>query len=120
VIGMLKRLNFFPHYKTLLEKGLKNTTIRLGVNNRYEKNDIVSITVGWSEDNSEEVGFAKIVSVAHKKIKDLSEDDLEGESPDCSNKAVVKYALSAIYRKVVSEEDDITIIKWEKTEEEKD
>jgi hypothetical protein len=116
---MLKKLNFFPHYKTLLEKGLKNTSIRLGINNRFEENNIVSITVGWSEDNSEEVGFAKITSVAHKKIKDLSDDDLEGESPDCSNKVAVKYVLSAIYHKVVTEEDNITVIKWEKIEKEK-
>ena len=110
---MSKKLNFFPYYKHLLKSGLKNTTLRLGNNNKFDKNDIVTITVGWSERNSQPLYIARILNVICRKIKDLSEEDLEGESPDCTHKDSIEYVLSAIYRRIVSREDYVTVIKWE-------
>ena len=109
-----KKLNFFPYYKALLATGFKNTTIRLGINKKFEKNDIVSITCGWSEEDSEPINLAKIISMSHKKIADVTDSDLQGESPDCTRKEAIPYVLSAIYRKLVSNQDYVTIIKWEK------
>jgi hypothetical protein len=108
-----KKLNFFPYYKHLLKLGLKNTTLRLGKNDKFDKNDLVTITVGWSEWNSQPLYIARILNVIYKRIKDLSEEDLEGESPDCAHKNSVEYVLSAIYRKIVTREDYVTVIKWE-------
>lgn len=114
---MPKKLNFFPYYMPLLEKGLKTTTIRLGTNEKFHKDDLVTITIGWSEKESEPLNMVRILGVMLKKVKDLSEEDLEGESPDCSHKEAVEYVLSAIYRKIVSKEDYVTIIKWEISKE---
>jgi len=109
-----KRLNFFPYYKTLLETGNKNTTLRLGINKKYVTNDLVSISCGWSEENAETVGLARITSISHKRITEIVASDLQGESPDCNRKESVPYVLSAIYRKLVSDQDYVTVIKWER------
>lgn len=108
----VKHLNFFPYYEDLLKNGLKTTTIRLGINSRFQVNDQIIITVGWSEDSSLPVRGAVVTEVFNKQINQLSITDLEGESPDCSLKSSVKYVLSAIYRKKVEEDDYVTIIKW--------
>ena len=115
---MSKKLNFFPYYKPLLKSGLKTTTLRLGNNNKFDKSDLVTITVGWSERNSQPLYIAIISNVIYKKIEDLSEEDLEGESPDCTHRDSIEYVLSAIYRKIVSREDYITVIKWKDIETE--
>jgi hypothetical protein len=113
-----KKLNFFPYYKPLLKSGLKTTTLRLGNNNKFDKSDLVTITVGWSERNSQPLYIARVLNVILKKIRDLSEEDLEGESPDCAHKDSIEYVLSAIYRKIVGREDYVTVIKWEDIERE--
>jgi hypothetical protein len=42
----------------------------------------------------------------------MEKDDLLGESPDCTKKEAIPFVLSAIYHKVVTDEDYVTIIKW--------
>ena len=72
--------------------GLKNTTVRLGNSDEFKPSELVTVTIGWSEEESQPLYVARILSVNYKKIKDLSKDDLEGESPECSYKDSVKYA----------------------------
>jgi hypothetical protein len=110
------KLNFYPYYQELLEKVAKNTTIRLGLNSKFEIGDIVKITSGWSEVNSNNIYLARITSVIHKKLSEITAIDLEGESPDCTNKEAIPYVLSAIYRQLVTKESIVTIIKWKKIE----
>jgi hypothetical protein len=109
-------LNFHPYYEQLIKRKEKYTTIRLGdKRSEYRVGDIVTITVGWDEKSENDVTKlckAQITSVLYKTIKNITENDLEGESPDCSSKESVPYVLSAIYRRVVTDNDFVTIIRW--------
>lgn len=109
-------LNFYPYYAQLLRRREKYATIRLGdKRSDYHVADIVTITIGWNEKNESDVTpicKAQIINVMYKPVKDVTVDDLEGESPDCSSKESIPYVLSAIYRKVVTENDFVTIIRW--------
>ena len=112
---MSKILNFFPYYKNLLLKGKKNTTIRLpNCNHSFTKGEIVSITTGWSEDSCIELFKAKIISIETRKINELNEEDLEGESPDCKSIDAIPYVIGCIYRKVLASSDEIKVIKFKK------
>ncbi|MCK4434783.1 hypothetical protein KAU92_04775 [Candidatus Bathyarchaeota archaeon] len=77
----------------------------------------IDITIGWNESPSNQlVGRGRITSVNLKKIKDITNQELTGESPDCLIREQVTYALSAIYRKLVTEEDQVTIVRWKYVE----
>jgi len=110
----MKKLNFHPYYEKLLRDRKKWVTIRLGdQRNKYSQGETLTLTIGWSENEIiDKLGEIKIVETKHKRIKEINEVDLLGESPDCTQKEAIKYVLSAIYRKVVSNEDYVTIIKW--------
>ena len=112
----MTNLNFHPYYEQLLKKKEKYTTIRLGDRRSdYPVGEIVTITVGWNKKKASDmtpICEARIIDVSYKRVKDISVGDLEGESPDCSLKDSVPYVLSAIYRRVVTKNDYVTIIRW--------
>lgn len=112
----MTNLNFHPYYKQLLKKKEKYTTLRLGDRrSEYHIGDLITITVGWNEKSESDITLickAQIIDVAYKQIKNITNDDLAGESPDCSSKESVPYVLSAIYRRVVTDNDFVTIIRW--------
>lgn len=109
----MKQLNLYPYYEELIRSKKKTTTVRLGNNKKkYNVGDAISITVGWNEIDEKKINQGVIVDVKIKKINELNDTDLIGESPDCLSKDSVKYVISSIYRKVVTEDDYVTIIKW--------
>jgi hypothetical protein len=109
----MTRLNFYPFYKKLLEERKKYVTIRLGdQRSKYYVGQEVDLTVGWNEEASKLVDSARITDVDFKKIEEIVEPDIDGESPDCASKKQIPYILSSIYRKVVTEHDHVTIIRW--------
>jgi|SRR5581483_11610970 len=109
-------LNFYPFYEDLIVNHNKFTTLRLGDRqNEFKIGDLVSITIGWDAtkvDQLRKIEKATITSVKVKRINDLTRQDLEGESPDCQEKSAVKYVLGSIYRRVVKDDDNVTVIKW--------
>jgi len=110
----MKRLNFFPHYKAVLENKSKTTTFRLPDREKdFEEGEKVLLTVGWHESQGfEKVHPAIIERVYEKKVSELEPNDFEGESRDCLTRDAVPLVLSAIYRRVVGPEDIIRIIKF--------
>lgn len=109
----MKQLNLYPYYENLIQSKTKTTTIRLGDRtNKYEVGDVVVITVGWDEKEAKEIAQASIMNVKMKKINELNDLDLNGESPDCVFKDSVKYVMSSIYKTIVNDDDYVTIIKW--------
>ena len=71
------------------------------------------LTVGWpDEKHFEELHTASIESVQEKKLAELTESDLVGESPDCLAVNAVSYVLGAIYRKVLTIDDLVVVIKF--------
>jgi hypothetical protein len=107
-------LNFYPYYEQLLKRREKHATIRPGDRrSEYHVGDIITITVGWGKENEpKEIGKAQITNVQYKTMRNIAENDLEGESPDCSSKEAIPYVLSAIYQRVLTESDFVTIIHW--------
>jgi hypothetical protein len=111
----MKTLNFYPYYEKLLRERNKWVTIRLGdQRKKYASGDEATITIGWNEnENSAKLEQIRILEVNYKKIGDITKDDILGESPECRQKEAIPFVLSAIYRKIVSDEDYVTILKWE-------
>lgn len=113
-----KVLNFYPFYENLIKTRQKHMTLRLGrTYNGLRKGEKVKITVGWNPPEVTTVCRAIIADIQLKKIRELKNQDLIGESPDCDTKEAVPYVLSAIYRKVVTDEDYVTLIRWHYDEE---
>ena len=106
-------LNFLPQYEQLLTAKRKLTTLRLGdASERFRVGQRVLLTVGWDQSSGKRVGTAVIQELMVKPLKEITNRDLEGESPDCDSLDAIKYVLSSIYRTVVSENDNVSIIKW--------
>jgi hypothetical protein len=110
----MSTLNLYPYYEKLVREKKKYATIRLGdQRSKYRIGQRVNLTLGWENNNEKRlIDRVEITSVHFKRIKNIVKSDLKGESPDCLNKCAIQYVLSAIYRKIVSEEDYVTIIKW--------
>jgi hypothetical protein len=109
----MKRLNFFPYYEGLLRERLKTTTFRVGSRPPYTTGEPVMLTIGWRDDEAVELHGVRVTDIYQRKVKDLQPRDFEGESPDCRDPAATRLVLSAIYRTVVLEDDDIWIVKFE-------
>ena len=107
------RLNFFPQYEELLSSKVKSATARLGdASQRFQIGQKVELTVGWDLENAKAIADGVIKDLLVKKLKDVTAHDLEGESPDCSDRNTMKLVLSSIYRTVVTDNDCVSIIKW--------
>lgn len=108
----MKRLNFYPYYKELLTQRAKTTTLRLNPVDLLPDERVV-LTVGWTEDDSaEQLHPAKIEAVYKKRIGDLTESDLAGESPDCLTSASAQYVMSCIYREILSQDTIVWVVKF--------
>jgi hypothetical protein len=106
-------LNLYPYYEKLLREKRKTRTIRLGdQTSKYRRGQLFTLTCGWTPEQSSKLGKIRVLDVCSTQIKSLRDADLEGESPDCLRVAAIPYVLSAIYRKVVLENDIVTVIRW--------
>lgn len=108
----MKQLNFYPYYRDLLADGAKTTTIRLSNHEEFVSGDEVSITVGWDLNSGEHLRYGEIVKVYKKRIRDLTDADFEGESPDCKEPEPTAMVLGAIYRKEVTLDDEVVVVKF--------
>lgn len=107
----MKRLNFFPYYEELLASRVKTTTLRLhppGI----EQGEEVMLTVGWDEPAATELHAASVETVYERRLGDLNDHDLAGESPDCLSAASALYVMSCIYRQILSEETTVWVVKF--------
>jgi hypothetical protein len=106
-------LNFYPYYEELLRRKQKTKTIRLGdQTSKYTIGKHLTLTSGWNSTDIVEVGSIEVLDCYSKPIRSLTDSDLQGESPDCLKAQAVPFVLSAIYRRVVSEDDLVTVIRW--------
>jgi hypothetical protein len=112
-----KTLNFFPYYQKFLESGEKTTTLRLSNKEMLQVGDKVAITVGWEPDDAKLLHEVIITSVQRKSVSDLTLDDLLGESPDCQTPESAQLVLGCVYRRVVSKNDQVWIVRFRKNRE---
>ena len=107
----MRSLNFYPFYEYLLRSRQKTTTFRVN-EPLLKKGDTAVLTVGWDESNALALGEIRISDVYKKRIADLDESDFEGESQDCKSREATKLVLSAIYRKVVTDADEVWVVRF--------
>jgi len=113
VTGLLV-LNFFsPAFIDQLKRGRKTATIRLGDKARkYQRGQVVWITVGYQHSPREKIFAAVIDDVEVKRIKELSPRDIEHDNPEFRRVDETIAFLQQIYRREVTLEDTCTIVRF--------
>lgn len=109
----MNTLNFFPYYESYLRRGIKTTTFRTTEPRAVSAGSEATLTIGWTEDDSKPLHKILITKIYSKKINDLTSEDFCGESPDCQTPETTRLVLGAIYRKVLSPDDLIWVVKFE-------
>jgi hypothetical protein len=112
--GGLFALNFFsPAFIDQLKRGRKTATIRLGDKSRkYQRGQIVWITVGYQHSPKEKLFSAVIDDVEVKRVKDLSPRDIEHDNPEFRRLDEMKSFLAQIYGRQIADEDIVTVIRF--------
>ena len=112
--GGLYVLNFFsPAFVDQLKRGRKTATIRLGDKSRkYQRGQIVWITVGYQHSPREKIFTAVIDDVEVKRVRDLSPRDIEHDNPEFRRLDETVGFLRQIYGKDVTHEDTVTVIRF--------
>ncbi|MGM9572701.1 MAG: ASCH domain-containing protein [bacterium] len=106
-------LNFHQSYEAEIIKKTKSTTVRLGdKTGKYNAGQQVIITVIKQDFRQDKIGEAVIENCYLKKIKDLTEEDLAGESEDVNTQEKMKLALYTLHGKPISNNADVTVIKF--------
>src|SRR6187551_176888 len=77
-------LNFFsPAFVDQLKRGRKTATIRVGdKSHKYERGQVVWITVGYHHSPREKIFSAVIDDVEVKRVRELSPRDIEHDNPE--------------------------------------
>ena len=112
--GGLFVLNFFsPAFIDQLKRGRKTATIRLGDKSRkYQRGQIVWITVGYQHSPREKIFTAVIDDVEVKRLDELSRRDIEHDNPEFRRLEETTRFLEQIYSRPVSEDDVVTVIRF--------
>ena len=107
-------LNFFsPAFVDQLKRGRKTATIRLGDKSRkYQRGQIVWITVGYQHSPREKIFTAVIDDVEVKRVRELSPRDIEHDNPEFRRLDETVGFLRQIYGREVGHEDTVTVIRF--------
>jgi hypothetical protein len=107
-------LNFFsPAFVDQLKRGRKTATIRLGDKSRkYQRGQIVWITVGYQHSPREKIFTAVIDDVEVKRVRDLSPRDIEHDNPEFRRLDETVGFLRQIYGRDVTHDDTVTVIRF--------
>lgn len=109
----MKQLNFAPHYEPYVASGDKRLTVRAGNRQELAPGNAVEVTFGWDKRDAWFYGHGYIREARHCRLGDLSDDDLDGESPDCRTVESLKLVLGNIYQRPFRDEDDVWLIRFE-------
>ena len=112
--GGIYVLNFYSAvFIDQLKRGRKTATIRLGNKTaKYERGQVVWITVGFRHSPREKIFAAVIDDVEVKKVKDLSPRDIEHDTPELRRLEDEVKFLEQIYGQAISPDDTVTVIRF--------
>src|SRR5438477_3884640 len=112
--GGLLALNFFsPAFIDQLKRGRKTATIRLGDKSRkYERGQVVWITVGYHHSPREKIFAAVIDDVEVKRVRELSPRDIEHDNPEFRRLDETVGFMRQIYGREVDHDDTVTVIRF--------
>lgn len=108
----MKTLNFFPYYEPYLKSGKKTTTFRVGQPVQLREDSEALLTIGWDEIATTPLHIITIEKIYSRRIIQLDTKDFDGESPDCKTPETALLVLGAIYRKILTAEDVIWVVKF--------
>lgn len=112
--GGLYVLNFYSTvFVDQLKRGRKTATIRLGdKSGKYERGQVVWVTVGFRHSQREKIFSAVIDDVELKKLGELSPRDIEHDNPEFRRLEDEVHFLEQIYGRTLSLEDRVTVIRF--------
>src|SRR5256714_14034916 len=112
--GGIYALNFYSAvFVDQLKRGRKTATIRLGdKSSKYERNQVVWVTVGFRHSPREKIFAAVIDDVEVKRVKELSPRDIEHDNPEFRRLEGAKSFLAQIYGREIADEDTVTVIRF--------
>jgi len=110
----LYALNFYsPLFVDQLKRGRKTATIRIGDKSaKYERSQIVWVTVGSRHSRREKIFSAVIDEVEVKKLSNLSPRDIERDNPEFRRVEETKNFLEQIYDREIEDDAQITVIHF--------
>jgi hypothetical protein len=112
--GALFALNFFsPAFVDQLKRGRKTATIRLGDKSRkYQRGQVVWITVGHQHSPREKIFAAVIDDVEVKRVRELSPRDIEHDNPEFRRLDETLSFMRQIYGRDIGEDETVTVIRF--------
>jgi hypothetical protein len=107
-------LNFYSAiFVDQLKRGRKTATIRLGdKSNKYERGQVVWVTVGFRHSPRQKIFSAVIDDVVVKNVSELSRRDIEHDNPEFRRVEDEVNFLEQIYSRPISSDDLITVIRF--------
>lgn len=115
----LYALNFYsPLFVDQLKRGRKTATIRLGDKSaKYERSQIVWVTVGSRHSRREKIFSAVIDEVEVKPISQLSPRDVERDNPEFRRIEETISFLERVYDRPIAPDDLITVVHFSQINE---
>ena len=112
--GGIYVLNFYSAvFVDQLKRGRKTATIRLGdKSGKYERGQVVWVTVGFRHSPREKIFSAVIDDVEIKKVADLSPRDIEHDNPEFRRLDEMVHFLEQIYGRKVEMDDTVTVVRF--------
>jgi len=107
-------LNFYSAvFVDQLKRGRKTATIRLGdKSGKYERGQVVWITVGLRHSPREKIFTAVIDEVEVKRVGELSRRDIEHDNPEFRRAEETKKSLEQLYSRPISDDDLVTVVRF--------
>jgi hypothetical protein len=107
-------LNFFSAaFVDQLKRGRKTATIRLGDKSRkYERGQLVWVTVGHQHSPRERIFTAVIDDVEVKRARELSPRDIEHDNPEFRRVEETLSFMRQIYGREIDPEETVTVVRF--------
>jgi hypothetical protein len=112
--GGIYVLNFYSAvFGDQLKRGRKTATIRLGdKRSKYERGQLVWITVGFRHSPREKLFAAVIDEVEVKPLSELSRRDIEHDNPEFRRLDETRRFLEQIYSRTIDDGDLVTVVRF--------
>jgi hypothetical protein len=112
--GGIYVLNFYSAvFGDQLKRGRKTATIRVGdKSGKYERGQLVWITIGFRHSPREKLFSAVIDDVEVKPLSELSRRDIEHDNPEFRRLEEETRFLEQIYSRSLEPTDIVTVIRF--------